>query len=92
MPQFGAVIGLIMRFFTAAILILASSAMLLGAPKPPPPPLKLDQNAVLYITIIQNLDHRYGNFGESDRFYYMEHEIEKAIELPGARGQSGADD
>jgi len=60
----------------------------MGAPipfKPGLPQIRLNQEAVLYITIMQNLDDRYGfgDIGESDRFHYMEQEIEKAMEMTG---------
>ena len=73
-----------MRTITATLVLLLLASGATGAPipsKPTPNPICLDQNTVLYITIMQNLDHRYGHLGETDRFYYMETEIEKAMEI-----------
>jgi len=78
-----------MRTIIAIIVLSSLFYGAFGAPIPqrqprhPQEPIRLDQNAVLYITIMQNLfDDKYGNsFNDSDRFHYMETEIEKAMKI-----------
>lgn len=75
-----------MRITTAVFVLLFLATIAIGAPipsKPATPSIHLDQNTVLYITIMQNLDDRYGRLGETDRFHYMEQEIENAMEITG---------